>query len=249
MISVLIFVHEYGHYLVMRRNGIKVPEFTIGFGPTLWQKTMKSGTVFKIKPILIGGYTKPVQSGEGSMQEATAWQQTKVYLAGPAANVLFAILTLTIIYYAGGPMGLKAQDLSAWAPGFLKPLVAAVGVTGYIVLTYPIWLIEALSGSGMSAVMGPVGIANYGGQAAASAPSLAIYLIFLAKQFAEFNCILASFNLIPIPPLDGGGILSAWLTRFGLGKVALGLRYVGTVLLLALFVLAFTGDFKRLLFN
>src|SRR5581483_6356248 len=58
ILTLLVFVHEMGHFLIARRNGVKVEVFSIGFGPELFGWTAKSGTRWKISSLPLGGYVK-----------------------------------------------------------------------------------------------------------------------------------------------------------------------------------------------
>ena len=91
ILGVIVFIHEYGHYVLMVRNGVKVEEFTVGFGPTLFERKLASGTMFRIKLLLAGGYAKPVQSGEGSMDGCSSWAKFKIYMAGMFFNSCAAL--------------------------------------------------------------------------------------------------------------------------------------------------------------
>src|SRR3954454_41631 len=58
IISVVVFVHEFGHYWVARRNGVRVETFSIGFGPELFGRNDRHGTRWKVSAIPLGGYVK-----------------------------------------------------------------------------------------------------------------------------------------------------------------------------------------------
>jgi regulator of sigma E protease len=58
VLTVVVFFHELGHFLVARWNGVRVDAFSIGFGPELWGRTDKKGTRWKISAIPLGGYVK-----------------------------------------------------------------------------------------------------------------------------------------------------------------------------------------------
>src|SRR5258708_16700017 len=61
ILTLLVFVHELGHYLIARRNGVRVDVFSIGFGPELFGWTARSGTRWKFSAIPLGGYVKIVR--------------------------------------------------------------------------------------------------------------------------------------------------------------------------------------------
>lgn len=113
VLTLLVFVHELGHYWVARRNGVKVEVFSIGFGPELFGWTAKSGTRWKVSALPLGGYVKMFGDMDAASRpddakfatmtaeeravafpmkplRARAW----IVAAGPLANFLFAFLLL-----------------------------------------------------------------------------------------------------------------------------------------------------------
>lgn len=109
-LGILVTVHEYGHYWVARRCGVKVLRFSVGFGQVLWSRTDKHGTEFAIAAIPLGGYVKMLDEREASVPEElldqafnrkTVWQRMAVVLAGPAANILFAIAAYWLMFMVG----------------------------------------------------------------------------------------------------------------------------------------------------
>jgi regulator of sigma E protease len=109
-LGVLVFFHELGHYLAARSQGVIVEVFSIGFGPTLFSRRAKSGTVWKISALPLGGYVKMQGWGEnsdgtpalpGSFSAAPLRSKALIVAAGPIANlilafVLFAGLFMTV---------------------------------------------------------------------------------------------------------------------------------------------------------
>lgn len=113
MLTVIVFVHEMGHYLVARWNGVAIQTFSIGFGKELWGFTDKLGTRWRISAVPLGGYVRFVgDANAASMPDPEAeallppeergrlftnknvWQRMAVVVAGPVANVLFTFLLL-----------------------------------------------------------------------------------------------------------------------------------------------------------
>jgi len=108
-ISILVAIHEYGHFFVARRCGVKVLRFSIGFGPRIFSHTSKSGTEYALSAIPLGGYVKMLDGSEGSVppdQKHRAfdtkkpWQKIIIAFAGPLANFLLAIV-LYALYAIG----------------------------------------------------------------------------------------------------------------------------------------------------
>ena len=122
VITVLVFVHELGHYLVARRNGVRVEVFSIGFGPELWGWTDAAGTRWKFSAVPLGGYirmfgdedatSRPGENIETMSPEdrkvsffhKRVGQRMAIVFAGPAANYLFAILMFAGLFtFIGQP--------------------------------------------------------------------------------------------------------------------------------------------------
>ena len=111
-LGVLITVHEFGHFWVARRCGVRVERFSIGFGKALWRRTDKQGTEFVIALIPLGGYVKmldervePVipELRHTAFNNKTIGQRAAVIAAGPVANFLFAIFAYWLVFIIGVP--------------------------------------------------------------------------------------------------------------------------------------------------
>jgi len=104
-ISILIFIHELGHYLAARSQGVTVEVFSLGFGPALLKYKVKSGTVWQISALPLGGYVKMQGWGDaepgqpvlpGSFSAASLSSKAMIVAAGPLAN-----FGLALVLYAG----------------------------------------------------------------------------------------------------------------------------------------------------
>ncbi|MBJ8709438.1 sigma E protease regulator RseP [Citrobacter freundii] len=111
-LGVLITVHEFGHFWVARRSGVRVERFSIGFGKALWRRTDKSGTEYVIAMIPLGGYVKmlderaePVapELRHYAFNNKTVGQRAAIIAAGPIANFLFAIFAYWLVFIIGVP--------------------------------------------------------------------------------------------------------------------------------------------------
>jgi regulator of sigma E protease len=119
VLTVLVFVHEYGHYWVAKRNGVRVEVFSVGFGPEIWGRNDVSGTRWKICAIPLGGYVKMFGEGGGdtngedkpelseeekavSFHYKSVGQRAAIVAAGPIVNFIFAIFAFAILAGAIG---------------------------------------------------------------------------------------------------------------------------------------------------
>ena len=115
LLTILVFVHEMGHYAVARMFGVNVETFSIGFGRALYGWHDRAGTQWKIGWLPLGGYVKflgdedatsvrksdqPIVAAEGQrlFHEQPLYARAAVVAAGPAANFLFAILILAVVF-------------------------------------------------------------------------------------------------------------------------------------------------------
>ena len=152
LLTVLVFVHEYGHYIVARWCGVRVEVFSIGFGPELIGRYDKHGTRWKISAIPLGGYVKMFGQGanllEGEAGKAmsaedrkvafdykSVWRRMAIVAAGPVANYLFAALIFTVIFAVHGkdvaaPLIGETLPGSAAAEAGLQPGDRIVSLNG-----------------------------------------------------------------------------------------------------------------------
>jgi len=110
-IGVLVTVHEFGHFWVARRMGVKVLRFSVGFGRPLWRwRSPKDQTEYVIGSLPLGGYVKMLDEREGdvapieleySFNRKSVWRRFAIVAAGPLFNFLFAILAYYLIFLAG----------------------------------------------------------------------------------------------------------------------------------------------------
>ncbi|HEX4774800.1 MAG TPA: M50 family metallopeptidase [Candidatus Saccharimonadales bacterium] len=104
----LVVVHEFGHFIVARRNGVEVEEFGIFFPPRLYKKKTKGGWLFSLNLIPLGGFVK--LKGEhdsdtelGSFGAASLWVKSKIMAAGVVMNLATALVLLTLLALIGMP--------------------------------------------------------------------------------------------------------------------------------------------------
>lgn len=104
----LVLVHEWGHYKVARRNGVKVEEFGLGLPPRAWGKKLKSGMLLSLNWLPLGGFVKlkgeyDTDTRPGSFGAANLWTKTKILLAGVTMNLLVGLALLTFLALVGMP--------------------------------------------------------------------------------------------------------------------------------------------------
>ncbi len=104
----LVVVHELGHFIAARRNGVKVEEFGIFFPPRLFKKRMKNGYDFTINLLPLGGFVRlkgehDADKQPGSFGAASLKNKTKIMLAGVVMNLLVALVLFTIVAWLGMP--------------------------------------------------------------------------------------------------------------------------------------------------
>jgi regulator of sigma E protease len=121
VLTVVVFIHELGHFLVARWCGVKVSTFSIGFGKEIASFTDKHGTVWRLAWLPLGGYVKFLGDENGasvpdsdaiarmsdaekadSFHAKPVWQRAAVVAAGPIANFILAIGILSVIFWASG---------------------------------------------------------------------------------------------------------------------------------------------------
>jgi regulator of sigma E protease len=111
-LGVLVTFHEFGHYWVARRCGVKVLRFSVGFGRAVWKRIGRDGTEYQVAMIPLGGYVKMLDAREGEVDPAqrgveftgkSVWKRIAIVVAGPGFNLIFAIAALWLMFMLGRP--------------------------------------------------------------------------------------------------------------------------------------------------
>ena len=137
LLTVLVFVHELGHYLIARRCGVRVEVFSIGFGPEIFGWTDKAETRWKFSAIPLGGYVKMFGDADfasrpsaelarmdpevlnQAFHQKTLGQRSWIVAGGPLANFIFAIFAFGLLYAAYGER--IAVSTEPAQVGFVEP--------------------------------------------------------------------------------------------------------------------------------
>ncbi|GEN25626.1 RIP metalloprotease RseP [Halomonas cupida] len=110
VLGLLVTFHEFGHFWVARRCGVKVLRFSVGFGKPIWSRFDRHGTEFALAAIPLGGYVKMLDEREGHVDPSqldqafnrkSVWARIAIVAAGPLANFLLALVAYWALFVAG----------------------------------------------------------------------------------------------------------------------------------------------------
>lgn len=234
--SLLILVHEWGHFFAARRSGIKVEEFGLGLGKKLWGK--KVGEVeYTLNAVPFGGFVRMLgeeeESGDPrSFGKAKLWKRMIITLAGIFMNFVLAIGFLTILFTVGtNPILINEADLAqAEEQGIIvfsepdsegnRELLEIHQIQKPFPESFTFALTESWRISGaildkaaeipvklVTEQRFPEGIAGPVGIAEMTHKIVPLGILALMKLTALLSLSLAVMNLLPIPALDGGRFL------------------------------------------
>ena len=227
-ISLLITLHELGHFLAAKRMGIPIARFSVGFGPKLWG--FKIGeTDFWLSAIPCGGYVMPALQDDEAFEKVPLTRRIVFSLGGPAANLLGAFLCLSLVNIIRS--GFSINSL------IFLPLQQIFEMAAQICSLIPMLFSQPNHLSGIVGI-----VAGGGAQVGLNLGKLLQFSVLL-------NVNLAVFNLIPILPLDGGKIVMGVLRKFyqPLRKLELPLTIGGWALLMTLTLYATSLDLFRVI--
>ena len=226
VVGLVIAIHECGHLLAAKWCGIPVERFSVGFGPKLVGFSYR-GTSYWLSLIPLGGYVLPALD-ESEPRTLPLHKAVLFALGGPFANIVSAYLGLIVVGRL--QFSLSAFDTLSFATTRLW--VDAQLLARAIVMLF----------AGVGEISGIVGIVAIGGSEFGS--TLAGLLAFSVA----FNLNLATINLLPLPPLDGGRIAFAILEKIyrPLFRIQAPLTLAGWAFMLALMVYATIQDLGRI---
>jgi regulator of sigma E protease len=249
VISVLVFFHELGHFLVARWFGVRVVTFSIGFGPKLL-RLRRHDTEYCVSAIPLGGYVKMAtgQPGAARVDEyhgKARWQRALIMAAGPAMNFLLAIAALTVIALHGIDMPSTAGHAARLQPSLWPALSLSTQAAGVLIIQVLGTVRGLVSGAvSLRDLAGPIGIARIAGQSARSG------WIDLLALTTMLSVNLGVMNLLPLPTLDGGNIALTAIDGIRRRDMSLAMRRRilngGFVVLLALTAGTIYNDITRL---
>ena len=229
MLGVLVIIHEGGHFAVAKLCKVKVNEFSIGFGKSIWSKEYK-GTMYSVRIVPFGGYVamegeEEESEEEGSFSKCDFWKKLAIASAGPIVNIVFGLLVYFILISVIYDIQIAFKSTLNFAGTFLESI--KMMLTGGV-------RVEDFSG--------PVGIANIVSQTSGIMDF--IYLL------SVISLSLGLTNLLPVPPLDGGKILIyiiEGIKRKPLKtETSLAIQMLGFMLIIGLSVFVMYNDVIKL---
>lgn len=201
-----ITFHELGHYFALRRYGVKIDRFALGFGPVLFQRVDKHGTAWQFRLFPAGGFVKPAD--RDAFDKLPPGRMAVTYLAGPLANLATAFIAVLLL------------GLLVPGKGSLLLMMALFGLLFWqILISLPNALLGTFSFQASSDhLMGPVGIFTTLPKTVSEQAANVGVLYEVILLFVLLSMGLAVFNLLPLTPLDGSGIFRAGLKKALSGK-------------------------------
>lgn len=197
--TIVVLVHELGHFLAARKAGVKVYEFSIGFpfSPKIITLFRHRETEFTLRLLPLGGFVSFSKAGDEEARDlfgTSSWHRALILSSGALFNIAFAILLLVPTYMIGKHLTITAS------------ISASLGTVWSAITGTAVFLVNALTGHGsFDGVAGPVGIALLAGKAASLGFMNAAYFT------GVLSLSLGIMNLIPFPALDGGQLVMLFI--------------------------------------
>ena len=242
LLGFLIIIHEGGHFLVARLCKVKVNEFAIGFGKTIWQRQGKE-TKYTLRLIPLGGFCSmegedEESEAEGSFSKASVWKRMAIVLAGATVNILFGVLVYFILVSTVG-----IQFVDPARDTILNRIYYGGQATGTFILSI-FDSIKMLFTGGVSTdqMVGIVGISEVVVQTSG--------IINYLNLLAVISVSLGVTNLLPIPALDGGKIIILLIEIIRRKPMKIEteakIQLIGFSILMALFLMVTYNDITRI---
>ena len=227
MISLLILIHEFGHFCAAKWAGLPVKQFSIGYGRRLFGFTYKE-TEYRVSVFPVGGYVMPDIEVLDDYFAFSFKNRVLFALAGPLANIAAAwvgLLVMSVIYH-----GVSAASI------FVMPFVQLWDMTAQFVRSIPTLFSHPQQLSGI------VGLVAFGGK------EIGVDIPRLLSLSVLLNINLAFLNLLPMLPLDGGKIVLDILhqLRMPVKRLYVPVAIVGWAFILMLMVYVTIHDVSNL---
>jgi regulator of sigma E protease len=222
--TMIVVVHEFGHFVTARNAGIKVYEFSIGFpfSPRLFTVFRHKETAFTVRLLPVGGFVSFSQDGDedaADLFQASNKKRALVLSAGSLFNIIFAFMVFVPVFVVGKHLNLTD---AVW----LSTRTVWSMLSGTI-----IFFMNILTGNGtMDGLSGPVGIAAMAGQAAIKG------ILNLLYFTGVLSMSLGIMNLLPLPALDGGHLILLFVESIRKKPLSPKLYQVVTLVGLSLFL-------------
>ncbi len=229
LLGFLVLIHESGHFFIAKLCKVRVNEFAIGFGPTIWSRQGKI-TKYALRLIPLGGFVsmegeEERSTKEGSFSEASILKRIAIVSAGGLVNIVFAI----IVFWCLSACFVGIQNAFYNVGFFIKSMFESI--------------VQLFTGKvTIDQMMGPVGISNVVSQTS----GLADFIYILSVV----SLSLGVTNLLPFPPLDGGKIvllIIEGIRRKPLSqKFEIALQSAGFLILITLSIFVTYNDILKL---
>lgn len=240
LLSFLILIHEGGHYLVAKFCGVRVNEFSIGFGPKIFSKE-KNGTMYEIRLIPLGGFVslegeEELSENEGSFSKASIQKKIAIIAAGALVNIIFGLIVYFII------ISYKYCEITNAT--LINSILFGLKSAGQLFYEAIIGILNLFTGRlGIDSFTGPIGISS---------------IVAQTSGFVEFLYLLGVIsvplgitNLLPFVPLDGGKIviyiIEAIRKKPMNKETELRIQTIGFTFLLMLSITVTFNDIKKII--
>ncbi len=223
--TLVVLVHEFGHFLAARKSGVKVYEFSIGFpfSPRLITLFHHKETAFTVRLLPLGGFVSFSQGGgedDAELFVASHRKRAFILSAGSLFNILFAFVIFIPVFIIG-----KHLDP-------VNALLLSAKTVWEILSGTLLFIMNIFTGHGtMDAVSGPVGIAVMAGKAANKG------ILNLCYFTGVLSMSLGIMNLLPLPALDGGHLVMLSIESIRRKPLSPKLYQATTIVGIALFLI------------
>ncbi len=223
--TLVVLVHELGHFIVARKAGIRVYEFSIGFpfSPKIFTLFRYKETEFTMRLLPLGGFVSFSRNGDEDAKElfeVSYFKRALIMSAGSLFNISFAFLVFIPVFAIGKHIP------------FIDAVLLSIKTVWAILSGTAHFLSNLLSGGGsMEGLSGPIGIASMAGQAASKGILNLIYFTGI------LSVSLGLMNLFPLPALDGGQLFMLLIESIRKKPLSMRTYQIVNVLGLSLFVI------------